>query len=228
MVKFENININDLNPSEYNPRIMKPSEQLKLKRNLETFGLIDPILVDLTDNMTVIGGHQRLQVLKEIDEDTELKLLRLGDLGLVFKETNIKIKDKNDQKAMNLSLNKITGEWDFNKVDNVLIGLHEDNYLLELTGFDLDEITLEPLGEDYLENEQKILENIEEQIQYETPEETKERQQKYKEKQENEEDTLSKKQKFLKIEVIFETEEEMTKAFDELVKKGYNCRMSGV
>ena len=107
MVEFEKININQIKPAEYNPRIMKPSEALKLKNNLETFGLVDPIIIDLTDNNTVIGGHQRLEALKEIDDDMNLKLLRLGDIGLIFRETELHIKDKNDQKALNLSLNKI-------------------------------------------------------------------------------------------------------------------------
>ena len=143
MVEFEKININQIKPAEYNPRIMKPSEALKLKNNLETFGLVDPIIVDLTDNNTVIGGHQRLEALKEIDEDMDLKLLRLGDIGLIFRETELHIKDKNDQKALNLSLNKIQGEWDWGKVDEVLLDLNDDGYQIELTGFDDSEIELE-------------------------------------------------------------------------------------
>lgn len=145
MVEFEKININNIKPAEYNPRIMKPSEALKLKNNLETFGLVDPIIIDLTDNNTVIGGHQRLEALKEIDPDMNLKLLRLGDIGLIFRETELKIKDKNDQKALNLSLNKIQGEWDYQKLDDILLELNEDNYQIELTGFNTEDINLNEL-----------------------------------------------------------------------------------
>ena len=148
MVKFTKININDIKPADYNPRIMKPSEQLKLKKNLETFGLVDPIIVDLTDNNTVIGGHQRLEVLKDINPDMDLKLLKLNDIGLVFWETDFKIKDKNDQKALNLSLNKITGEFDYTKVDDLLVELNDDNYLIELTGFDESDLNLEETSMD--------------------------------------------------------------------------------
>lgn len=140
MVEFETININELKPAEYNPRYMPEEEMSKLRNNLETFGLVDPIIIDLTDENTVIGGHQRLEVLKEIDDEQNLKLLRLGDVGLIFRETDLKIKDKNDQKALNLSLNKISGEWDYSKLDDLLLELNEDNYQIELTGFGQDDL----------------------------------------------------------------------------------------
>lgn len=136
MAEFEKININDLKPADYNPRVMKEAERQKLKKNLKTFGLVDPIIIDLSDNNTIIGGHQRYDVLKEIDPEQDLKLIRLGDVGLVIKEAELRIKDKNDQKALNLSLNKISGQWDKNKLDNLLIELNTDNYILDLTGFD--------------------------------------------------------------------------------------------
>ena len=139
-MEFETININELKPAEYNPRIMPPEEQNKLENNLKTFGLVDPIIIDLTDNNTVIGGHQRLEVLKNINDEQELHLLKMGDIGLVFKELDFKIKDKNDQKALNLSLNKIQGDWDYGKLDDLLMELSEENYNLELTGFDDEEI----------------------------------------------------------------------------------------
>lgn len=140
---FETININDLRPAEYNPRIMPEEEQDKLENNLKTFGLVDPIIIDLTDDNTVVGGHQRLEALKNINDEQELHLLKLGDIGLVFKELDFKIKDKNDQKALNLSLNKIRGEWDYSKLDDLLIELSEENYKLELTGFNTEDINLE-------------------------------------------------------------------------------------
>ena len=139
-MKFEEIDINNIKPAPYNPRIMPTAEMEKLKNNLKTYGLIDPILIDLTDNNTVIGGHQRLEALKEIQPDATLKLLRLGDLGLIFNETKIKIKDKNDQKSMNLSLNKIQGDWDYQKLDEIILEVNNEQYDLTLTGFDTPEL----------------------------------------------------------------------------------------
>lgn len=131
------INIQDLKPAEYNPRIMKPSNQLKLKKGLETYGLVDPIIIDLTDNNTIIGGHQRYETLQQINPEQTLHLLKLGDIGWVFTTTDLKIKDKNDQKSLNISLNNqnLMGDWDYLKLDILIEDLIQDNYQVELTGF---------------------------------------------------------------------------------------------
>lgn len=145
MIDTTKININELHPAEYNPRIMKPSAQLKLKRGIQTFGLIDPIIIDLTDNNTIIGGHQRYNALQEIDNNMNLTLIPLGDIGLVIQDTNLKIKDKNDQKAMNISLNNqnLMGDWDTQKLEEILYELKEEDYRIELTGFDTADLTEE-------------------------------------------------------------------------------------
>jgi len=153
------ININELKPAEYNPRIMPEEEYNKLKNSLDTFGLVDPIIIDLKHNNTIIGGHQRYQVLIDENPEQELQLIQLGDIGLIIKETNIKLNDINDQKALNLALNKIQGEWDYNKLDDLLIELTDDHYQIELTGFDdID------LMESTLTNEIKSLEDIQEEL----------------------------------------------------------------
>lgn len=159
-LKTTKINIQDLKPAEYNPRIMQPEEQEKLKQGLTTFGLVDPIIIDLTDNNTVIGGHQRLEILKQLNPDDELLLIKLGDIGLVIKETDLKIKDKNDQKALNLALNKIHGDWDYKKRDELLLELNDVNYNLDLTGFDEDEIELSVLTNELEFEEEQDLESL--------------------------------------------------------------------
>lgn len=134
--EIEKININDIKPAPYNPRVMIKKEMEKLKKGLKTHGLIDPIIIDLKDDNTVIGGHQRLEALKELYPDKTLNLIRLGNIGWVFNETKLDVKDKNDQKAKNLSLNKITGDWDYKILDEILLELGEAHYDIELTGFD--------------------------------------------------------------------------------------------
>lgn len=147
-MKTNNINITQLNPAEYNPRVMSTGEYNKLKNSLDTFGLVDPIIVDIKHDNTIIGGHQRYQVLYDEDPEQELQLIPLGDVGLVIKNTDIKIQDVNDQKALNLALNKITGDWDYNKLDELLVELHDANYQVELTGFDEVELQSSLLGDE--------------------------------------------------------------------------------
>ena len=126
-MKFEKVKLKDLKHADYNPRKdLKPSdsEYQKIKKSIEEFGYVDPIIVN-ADN-TIIGGHQRAKV--------------LVDLG--FKEIDIvRIDiDKTKEKALNVALNKITGEWDFDKLSQVLEDLDLEEFDLEITGFDLDEI----------------------------------------------------------------------------------------
>lgn len=126
-MKLEKISIDKLKPATYNPRKkLKPSdkEYQKIKRSIEEFGYVDPIIAN--KDLTIIGGHQRMNVMK--------------DMG--FKEVDVVIidVDKNKEKALNVALNKITGEWDYGKLGDLLLELDAENYDLAITGFDEKEI----------------------------------------------------------------------------------------
>ena len=117
----------DLKPADYNPRKdLKPEDEeyQKIKKSIIEFGYVDPIIVN-TD-MTVIGGHQRLKVLK--------------DLGYTVIECNMVDLDKNKEKALNIALNKITGEWDNKKLEELIAELKEEEFDLSTTGFTFDEV----------------------------------------------------------------------------------------
>lgn len=123
----ERRNIADLRPAEYNPRkSLQPGdpEYESLKRSIETFGYVDPIIVN--KDGTVIGGHQRLSV--------------LVDLG--YTEVDVAVVDlnKHDEKALNIALNKISGEWDEAKLAAIFSELKLDGYDATVSGFQDDEI----------------------------------------------------------------------------------------
>lgn len=87
-MEIESIKITELKPADYNPRRISDDEYLKLKNSISTFGLVDPIIINLK-NMHIVGGHQRYDVL--LDEYmsnneffAELSMIRLGDVGFVF------------------------------------------------------------------------------------------------------------------------------------------------
>lgn len=65
-MEIREVPVEKLNPAAYNPRKdLKPGdpEYEKLKRSLDTFGCVEPIVWnERTGN--VVGGHQRLKVLK--------------------------------------------------------------------------------------------------------------------------------------------------------------------
>ena len=76
----------------------------KLKNSIETFGLVDPIIINL-DNNTIIGGHQRYKALNKLGIES-LNLIKLGGIGWCFVNDNIAKLDENYEKALNISLNK--------------------------------------------------------------------------------------------------------------------------
>jgi len=134
------IKISDLKPAEYNARKISKEELAKLKHGIEEFGLVDPVIVNA--DMTVIGGHQRLKA---------LKALKWADCPCVVLDI-----PKDREKALNLALNRISGEWD----DDLLAQLVADlatapDFDMQLTGFDskeldklLADINLASLSED--------------------------------------------------------------------------------
>ena len=126
-MKIETWKLKDLNPAEYNPRkrlTPEDKEYQDIKRSVERFGYVDPIIVNRDG--TIIGGHQRYFV--------------LSDLG--YEEAQVSVVDlnKNDEKALNIALNKITGEWDEMKLRDLLLELDLDGYDLAATGFSSQEV----------------------------------------------------------------------------------------
>jgi site-specific DNA-methyltransferase (adenine-specific) len=119
--------ISALKPAEYNPRKkLKPGdkEYKKIKDSIEEFGFADPLVVN--SDMTIIGGHQRLNV--------------AIDLGYTEVPCAVVDVDKTREKALNIALNKITGEWDEQMLADLLTDLKEADYDLDYTGFEAPEV----------------------------------------------------------------------------------------
>lgn len=144
-INITKISLAEITPADYNPRQISDTDKEKLTKSLEEFGVVDPIIINLKDN-TIIGGHQRFDILYNQNPDQEAHLLKLGDIGWLFTDSNLKIKDKNHEKALNLALNRINAEWDFTKLTPLLDELQPFK-AIEFTGFDvkLKNITYEPL-----------------------------------------------------------------------------------
>ena len=126
-MNIQKIQISKLIPATYNPRKdLKPNDEeyIKIKNSIENFGFVSPLIVN--KDMTVIGGHQRLKVLIE--------------LGFTEIECIVVDLDKTSEKALNIALNKIQGDWDEEKLENLLKELKLENFDLELTGFNSEEI----------------------------------------------------------------------------------------
>jgi len=116
-----------LKPAEYNPRKkLKPGdkEYEKIKKSIEEFGFADPLVVNA--DMTIVGGHQRLSVAVE--------------LGYTEVPCAVVDVDKTREKALNIALNKITGQWDEELLADLLKDLEGLEFDTDLTGFEKAEI----------------------------------------------------------------------------------------
>lgn len=140
--------IKDLKEAKYNPRkklTPKDKEFQNIKRSIEEFGYVEPIIIN-KDN-TVIGGHQRLSVLKLLGYE-EVEVIQI-DI------------DKTKEKALNIALNKITGEWNEEKLHDLLLELHDEDFDLSLTGFEEFnfDVELDVINTDIKENERERTNN---------------------------------------------------------------------
>ena len=126
-MEIKELPLKELKPAAYNPRkkLKKGDKEYeKIKQSLLKFGYVDPIIVN--EDLTVIGGHQRLTVLKDLDYETaKCVIVKLS---------------KEDEKALNIALNKITGQWDDALLADLLLDLQESDFNLDLTGFEPPEI----------------------------------------------------------------------------------------
>ena len=145
---LETIPITSIIPAEYNPRKISDTEYEKLANSINEFGFVDPIIINLNNNH-IIGGHQRYTVLLDQyiqnGENEELNLIRLGDIGWIFPETELTIHDEDYGKALNIALNQISGEWDLDKLEEIFTELTINGFDTELTGFnslDLEDLDI--------------------------------------------------------------------------------------
>ena len=109
-MKIESKLITQLKPATYNPRQISTKQYNDLKASIKKFGLVDPVIVN--KNNTVIGGHQRLKICKE------LKYIEIDCVVLDL--------SKEEERELNIRLNKNTGNFDMDILANE---------------FDIDELT---------------------------------------------------------------------------------------
>ena len=125
---IEKMKTENLLPADYNPRKdLKPGDEEyeKLKRSIEQFGYVEPVIWNRTTGR-VVGGHQRLKV--------------LIDMGINEVDCVVVEMDENKEKALNVALNKISGEWDKDKLALLISDLQAEDFDVSLTGFDAAEI----------------------------------------------------------------------------------------
>ncbi|RKN75018.1 ParB N-terminal domain-containing protein [Paenibacillus ginsengarvi] len=130
--------IDRINAAAYNPRVDLQSddpEYEKLRRSIESFGYVQPIVWnERTGNM--VGGHQRYKIL-------------VHELGRTELEVSVVDLDDQQERLLNLALNKVDGRWDDEALAKLLEELQDSGADLDLSGFNSEEI--DRLLEDFAE-----------------------------------------------------------------------------
>ena len=144
-MKIENAEIRTmelakLQPAKYNPRVeLQPEDDVykRIKASITKFGMVAPLVVNKRNGLyTIVGGHQRYNILKELGYK-EIPCI-LVDL------------DEVDEIELNLSLNKNTGYWDNEKLKDIFTNIDFDEEEKYITGFSDEEI--ENLKTDFIED----------------------------------------------------------------------------
>jgi predicted RNA methylase len=96
----------DLVMAEYNPRQLTKDQYAQLKDSIMRFGLVDPLIVNKNKDRKniLVGGHQRLRIAKE-----------MGVESIPCVEVDLTL---DQEKELNIRLNKNVGEWDFDALAN--------------------------------------------------------------------------------------------------------------
>ena len=121
-MQIQKVKIDDLNSPEWNPRDMPPEEMEKLKRSINEFGYVEPVVVN-EFNMNIVGGNQRVQALKELGYATVDAVM-------------INEPDLNREKSLNITLNNVHGDWDLDLLNEIIIDMELDGFDVSLTSLD--------------------------------------------------------------------------------------------
>lgn len=145
IIETTRMKLADLNGATYNPRKIKPQQLKALKKSIEKFGILDPLIVNRQTGNTIVGGHQRYRIAQELKhEDVPVNVIDVSP---------------EDEKVLNVALNNIGGEFDKPKLEALLKEVVTfENLDLELTGFRPEDISamISEKTEDEIEAEYPI------------------------------------------------------------------------
>lgn len=122
-MKIQDIPVDKLRAAAYNPRHISKHDFESLQRSIDSFGFVEPVVVNKRTN-TIVGGHQRLNA---------ARALKLETVPVVYVDL-----DGENEQVLNIALNKIHGEFDNDALAEILDGL--DDALAGLTGHTEEEI----------------------------------------------------------------------------------------
>lgn len=139
--------VSDLVKNGYNPRKISESEKKDLEKSVKEFGTVVPVVLNIGSRSNIIiGGEQRVKIYVD---------LGIKEIGCMIPSRELTI---DEEKELNLRLNKNTGSWDENLLKdfdmNMLLGVGFGDEELQNLFDDID------LIEDDFDIEKAIKETI--------------------------------------------------------------------
>jgi ParB-like chromosome segregation protein Spo0J len=118
--------ISELSPAKYNPRTISSDSLGRLTKSLSELGNLQPITWNAKTG-NIVGGHQRLKCYSALGKDeVEVWAVWLDEV---------------QEKAANIALNKLSGEFDMPKLKDILEEIDVGEIDVDITGFGLEEIS---------------------------------------------------------------------------------------
>lgn len=115
--------VQDLTPNGYNPRKITGNQKQDLQKSIETFGAVVPVVLNIGSRTDVIiGGEQRIKIYADLGHKKVECMIPSRELSL------------EEERELNLRLNKNTGSWDEELLKNFDLSV-----LLDV-GFEDDEL----------------------------------------------------------------------------------------
>jgi ParB-like chromosome segregation protein Spo0J len=118
--------ISELSPAKYNPRTISSDSLGRLTKSLSELGNLQPITWNAKTG-NIVGGHQRLKCYSALGKDE----VEVWAVWL----------DEAQEKAANIALNKLSGEFDMPKLKDILEEIDVGEIDVDITGFSLEEIS---------------------------------------------------------------------------------------
>lgn len=132
--EFQYRNVDELIPYVNNAKIHNDEQVTQVASSIKEFGFLSPIVV--TSDNTILAGHCRVLASKK---------LGIKEVPCVI-ESHL---TDAQRRAYILADNRLSenADWDMELVKNELERLNDEDFNLDLTGFDLNEI-IDAIGED--------------------------------------------------------------------------------
>lgn len=149
------VNRSEINPSVYNPRTISPEGRKALKKSIKTYGVVGGIIINEQTGNTIVGGHQKVSVLDEINKYDPDTLENDYQIKAEFISV-----DEKTEKQLNITLNNpnVGGDWDMDALAEMIPDI-------DWKAAGLTENDLNLVGLDYLlktEEENTIADELEE------------------------------------------------------------------